>query len=436
VLEVLSQTGAMGKTTCGSFTSRPQESSLRPFLFLEINMDSAVVVSKGKDPYETTIKALRASPLPEMRGKRILIKPNAARLARPGQGITTHPLVVKAIIDHLKEIGVKEMAIGESCIFGVDAQTAFQWTGMKEVAEEKGIELIDLDQEHPLELTIPKGTIVKKIKVSGTLREFGFIISVPVMKTHMHTRVTLSIKNMKGLLWRREKARLHQLRCDPRLVQGYKELDMAISDMATVLLPHLAIIDGSVGMEGMGPAYGKKKAMGVIVVGANALSADAVASRIMGFDPESIPHLKLCAAKGLGEIRSRKILVKPRDYLKWKTPFEPPPSKFSIPYQDVFVHDEWSCSACLSTLIVFLQNYYSKLGGFRLKDRCIHIGIGKNLETCPKGTILIGNCTAKVRKKGIFVQGCPPVASDILRILSTHKIAQRENVGPSGDDKK
>ena len=399
-------------------------------------MDSTVVVSKGKDPYQTTIKALRASSLPELRGKRTLIKPNAARLARPGQGITTHPLVVKAIIDHLKEIGVKEMAIGESCIFGVDAQTAFQWTGMKEVAEEEGIELIDLDQEHPMEVTIPKGIILKKIKVSAILREFGFIISVPVMKTHMHTRVTLSIKNMKGLLWRREKARLHQLRCDPSLIQDYKELDMAISDMATVLLPHLAIIDGSVGMEGMGPAYGKKKATGVIIVGPNALSADAVASQIMGFDPESIPHLKLSALKGLGEIQAEKISIEPRDYLKWKTPFEPPPSKFSIPFQDVLVRDEGSCSACLSTLVVFLQSYHSKLGGFRLKDRCIHIGIGKNLETCPTGTILIENCTAKVRKKGIFVQGCPPVASDILRILSTHKIAQRENVGPFKDDKK
>jgi len=426
----------MGKTTCGSFAFRPQESSLRPFLFLEINMDGAVVVSKGKDPYQTTIKALRASPLPEMRGKRILIKPNAARLARPGQGITTHPLVVKAIIDHLKEIGVKEMAIGESCIFGVDAQTAFRWTGMKEIAEEKRIELIDLDQENPTEIQIPKGTILRKIKVATILKEFGVVISVPVMKTHMHTRVTLSIKNMKGLLWRREKARLHQLRCDPQLMLGYKELDMAISDMASVLFPHLTIIDGTVGMEGMGPAYGKKKAMGVIVVGANALSADAVASQLMGFDPESIPHLKLSALKGLGEIRAQKILVKPRDYLKWKTHFEPPPSEFSIPFRDVLVHDEGSCSACLSTLVVFLQSHYSKLGGFRLEDGYIHIGIGKNLEAYPKGTILIGNCASKVRKKEIFVQGCPPVASDILRILSTHKIAQREHVGPSKDDKK
>ena len=70
-------------------------------------MDSAVVVSKGKDPYKTTIKALRASLLPKMRGKRVLIKPNAGRLASPGQGVTTHPLVVEATIDHLKEMGVQ-----------------------------------------------------------------------------------------------------------------------------------------------------------------------------------------------------------------------------------------------------------------------------------------------------------------------------------------
>ena len=134
-----------------------------------------------------------------------------------------------------------------------------------------------------------------------------FIISIPVMKTHMHTQVTLSLKNMKGLLWRREKARFHQLQCDETITQGEKELDIAISEMASVLLPHLAIIDGTVGMEGMGPAYGKPKKMGVIIVGDNALSADAVATRLMGFDPESVPHLQLSAEKGLGEIQLRKF---------------------------------------------------------------------------------------------------------------------------------
>ena len=78
----------------------------------------------------------------------------------------------------------------------------------------------------------------------------------------MHTQVTLSLKNMKGVLWRREKARFHHLRCDEKIKKGYRELDIAISEMASVLFPQFAIIDGTVGMEGMGPAYGTTKRHG------------------------------------------------------------------------------------------------------------------------------------------------------------------------------
>jgi hypothetical protein len=259
--------------------------------------------------------------------------------------------------------------------------------------------------------------VIKKIKVPAVLREFDFIISIPVMKTHMHTRVTLSLKNMKGLLWRREKARFHQLRYDRNVTQGHKELDIAISEMASVLFPHLAIIDGTAGMEGMGPAYGTRKMMGMVIAGNNALSADAVAARLMGFDPEAIPHLRLSAEKGLGEVRRRGISVEPKDYLKWESPFAPPPSQLSIPYPDVMVYDEGSCSACLSTLLVFLNEYHLRLTDYHLPDGKIHIGIGKNLSGCPKGTLLIGNCTSKLKRKGVFVQGCPPVSSQIWETL-------------------
>jgi hypothetical protein len=288
---------------------------------------------------------------------------------------------------------------------------------MKETSKEKKVELLDLDHGGPMEIAIPGGKVLKKIKVPVLLKEFDFIISIPVMKTHMHTQVTLSIKNMKGLLWRREKARFHQLRCDDRITKGQKELDIAISEMASSLLPHLAIIDGTVGMEGMGPAYGRRKKMGVIVIGNNALSADAVAARLMGLDPEVIPHLRLAAERGLGEIDLQKIPVDPKDYSKWSAPFEAPPSKLSIPFPNIIVHDEGSCSACLSTLLVFLQNYHFRLTDYRLQDENIHIGIGKHLNACPKGTILIGNCTSRVKSKGIFIQGCPPVASQILNSL-------------------
>jgi len=290
-------------------------------------------------------------------------------------------------------------------------------TGVKEISGKKKVKLIDLDQIDPMEMMIPEGKVIKKIKVSAILKEVDFIISVPVIKTHMHTQVTLSIKNMKGLLWRREKARLHQLRCDESTTRGYKTLDIAISDMASVLFPHLSIIDGTVGMEGMGPAYGKQKKMGIVLVGNNPLSTDAVATRLMGFDPKKVPHLKLSAEKGLGEIHLQNLSVKPEDYMAWETPFEPPPSKLSIPFPDVIVHDEGSCSACLSTLLVLLQSYHTQLAVCRLEDGKIHVGIGKHLKACPTGSIMIGNCTAQMKEKGRFVQGCPPVASQILEAL-------------------
>jgi uncharacterized protein (DUF362 family) len=382
---------------------------------------SFVVVSKGEDPFRTTKQILQRFPLPDLKGKNVLIKPNAARLAFPGEGVTTRPSVVEATIKHLKKQGAGRIVIGESCIFGVNSQEAFRVTGMKEISEKNKVELVDLDQGPPMEMKVPGGKVIKKIKVPALLKEFDFIISIPVMKTHMHTQVTLSLKNMKGLLWRREKARFHQLRFDRKVTGGHKELDIAISEMASVLVPHFAIIDGTVGMEGMGPAYGRRKKMGVVIAGNNALSADAVAARLMGLNPESIPHLKLSAGKGLGEIRRRGIAVEPKEYLKWQSPFALPPSQLSIPYPDVMVYDEGSCSACLSTLLVFLNDYHSRLTDYRLQDGKIHMGIGKNLNGCPKGTLLIGNCTSKMKRQGVFVQGCPPVASHIWDTLSGEK---------------
>ena len=380
-------------------------------------MDSLVFVLRGINPYQTTRLALQKYPFPNLRSRKVLIKPNAARLALPGEGVTTHPGVVEATIDYLKEVGVQDILVGESCIFGVKAKEAFEMTGMKEVCENKKVQLIDFDQVDPVILMIPGGRVIKKLKIPSTLKEVDFIISIPVMKTHMHTQVTLSLKNMKGCLWRREKVRLHQLRCKEEITQGYKELDIAISEMGTVLFPHLAIIDGTVGMEGMGPAYGKKKEMGIVVIGQNGLSTDAVATRLMGLDPEGVPHLKLSSERGLGEITMDRISIEPKDFLQWENPFNPPPQRISIPFPDVTVHDEGSCSACLSTLLVFLQEHHTALDDYLLPDRKIHIGIGKHISGCPQGTILIGNCASRMKSKGIFVQGCPPVSSQILRTL-------------------
>ncbi len=380
-----------------------------------------VSVAKGDDPYRTAAGLLARFPVLDLKGKRVLIKPNAARMAEPGEGVTTHPGVVAAIVDFLKERGAAGVVIGESCILGVEASAAFRTTGLEAVAREKNVPLLDLDRLDPLEIRIPRGRLLTKIKVSSIVKEVDLIVSAPVMKTHMHTRVTLGIKNMKGLLWKREKARFHHLAADPEVTHGEKELELAIAEMATVLAPHLVVIDGTVGMEGMGPGYGQAKKMGVVVAGTNAPAADAVAARLMGFDPREIPHLRLCHELGVGEIRLDRLSVDPAGFMRWEDPFERPPAKISISYPDVAVYDRGACSACLSTLMVFLKEQRHRLDDYRLEDHRFHVGIGRNLQEVPEGTVLLGNCTQPLKKRGIFIQGCPPISSQILAALQRRK---------------
>ena len=385
-----------------------------------MGLKKIIAVTKGKDPYETTMEALSRISLPPLKDKRILLKPNAARLMEPEQGGVTHPAVVAAVIDHLRDRGGRDIYIGESPILGVKVKEVFDLTGMARIAGERGIPLIDFDKEGPLNLPVPKGLVVQTLKVAAEISRTDYIVSIPVMKTHMHTTVTLSIKNMKGVLWRREKVRLHQLHAPRQVVGNDKELDVAISDLASVLLPDLAVIDGNIGMEGLGPGIGNPRNAGLVVVSQDPVAADAVASRLMGFSPQDIPHLRLISERGMGEIDLSKLRIDPDNYLALQERFEPPPEKISFEYPGVEVHDEESCSACLSTVFLFLKRYYEELEQYLNENKKLNLAIGKGVINCPEGTVYVGNCSCSLEnaKGSLKVAGCPPVGSQIWESIN------------------
>jgi len=376
-----------------------------------------VVVRQGNDAYEQAREALRGLGLPDLSGQRVLVKPNVGRLAKPGDGVTTNPEVVAAVLDEIIDRQPADLAVGESPILGVTAMDAFDATGVGEVAEARGVTLLDLDERRPVTYEIPDGVVVKKLRVCAAAAEADFVVSVPVMKTHMHTQVSLSVKNMKGVLWRRQKVKLHQSAAPDGLRPGVRALDVAIADMATVVRADLAVIDGSVGMEGLGPSAGSPKSADLIVAGTDGVAADAVAVTRMGFEPDGIHHLAETAARGVGTLYPTSADVDPPDYARHTVPFAPPPEKISIEYPNVVVHDQDSCSACLSTTLMFLERHLSEVAEYSLGDGKLHLAIGKHTKPLPDGTILIGNCTAKQQPHGVWVQGCPPVASDILKRL-------------------
>jgi len=375
------------------------------------------VLASGCGPYDNTLKALERMDLSPARGKRVLLKPNVGREVEPETGVTTHPQVVAASIDAFVDAGA-HVAVGESPITGVNTFDAFDRCGIKAVADERNCRLIDMDKRRYVSIKIPGGVAIKTLKVCRDILDHDIIVSIPVMKMHMHTGVTLAVKNMKGCLWRRSKVDLHMV--PPLPDTNEKTLDIAIADMAGVLRPHMSIVDGSIGMEGLGPSAGRSKQMDVVLTAIDPFAADAVACTLMGVSPHDIPHLRMGSARGYGTIEIDRIEVYPDDWERFRSPFELPPENLSIEFPGVTVLDDQSCSACQSTLLLFLKRYGDELFGTRPDSRTITIAVGKGHKTVPPDTLCIGNCTAKFKKGNPFVSGCPPVASKILDVYTEY----------------
>ena len=374
-----------------------------------------VAVTHGEGPYHNTLKALSSISLQAVRGKRVLLKPNAGRMARSGEGITTHAEVVAAAIDAFQQAGA-EVAVGDSPITGVKALEALEITGISAVARKRNCHVLDMDKRRFVEMDIPDSRALHKLKLCPEVLEFDVIVSIPVMKMHMHTDVTLSVKNMKGCLWRRSKVQLHML--PPIEGSDEKPINVAIADMASVLRPHLAIIDGTVGMEGLGPAAGEAKELDCVVVSADGFAADAVACRLMGTRAEDVPHLNIGAQRGYGLIDIEQMEITPEHWQDWISPFARPPQNLSIEFPRITVKDNNSCSACQSTLLLFLKDYADRIFDY-LPDRDrLEIAIGKGHTELPEKTLCVGNCTAGFRNDNPYVPGCPPVASEILKKLT------------------
>jgi uncharacterized protein (DUF362 family) len=132
-----------------------------------------------------------------------------------------------------------------------------------------------------------------------SLRQADWVVSLAKMKTHHWAGVTLSMKNLFGVMpgsfygW-------------PKNVLHWEGIEKCILDINTTLRPHFAIIDGIVGMEGDGPIMGNPRDAGVLLMGRNPLAVDATGARIMGIDPWKVPYLAE-ASGNLGTIRETFI---------------------------------------------------------------------------------------------------------------------------------
>jgi uncharacterized protein (DUF362 family) len=225
--------------------------------------------------------------------KPILIKPNYINDRHPSTGITTDSRVIEGVVIYLKQNGLEDIIIGEGCGHS-DTFKAFKVAGVDKVAERWDVNLIDLNMDEYIEVYPSDPLSLKKVKVAKTALETT-IINVPKLKLHGITGVTLSIKNMMGVM--KPKGSMHR-----------GSLSKKIADLASMVLPSMTVVDGIIAGEGH-ETSGKPVEMNLVIAGRDPVAVDAVGSTVMGVDPEDVKHLRYAVEKGLGTIDLNQITV-------------------------------------------------------------------------------------------------------------------------------
>ena len=259
---------------------------------------SKVAIVKGANPVGSTVKALELveSDVNKILSvkKPILIKPNYINSKHPSTGITTDSRVIEGVVKFLKERNIEDISIGEGSGFA-DTLQAFKIAGVDAVAERYGVRLIDLNKDKFVEVCPPNPLSLKNVRVAKTALE-STIISVPKLKPHRIATVTLSLKNMMGVL--ASKGTMH----------AGLSLSENIADLASTLTPRLSVIDGIIAGEGH-ETSGNPVEMNLVIAGIDPVAVDSVGAAVMGVKPTDVKHLVLAAEKGLGTCRLEEIIV-------------------------------------------------------------------------------------------------------------------------------
>jgi len=256
-----------------------------------------VAIIKGKNPVETTVKALETIgsdvDTALSRKKTILIKPNYLNSKHPSTGITTDSRVIEGIVKFLKARKLEDIVIGEGSGF-TDTFQAFKVAGVDTVAKRWDVKLVDLNKDEFVEVNPPHPLALKKVRVAKTALE-STIISVPKLKPHRITTVTLSLKNMMGAL--ASKGSMHT-----------GNLSENIADLASVLKPSVAVVDGIIAGEGH-ESSGNPVETNLVIAGTDPVAVDTVGAAVMDIPPTDVKHLLLAEKKGLGTCNLEEITV-------------------------------------------------------------------------------------------------------------------------------
>ena len=245
----------------------------------------------------------------------VMLKPNF--LSSQNQLAATHPDVIRGAIDFLLTCPnpPRKILVAEGGNEKVSGQ-AFETFGYHALKDEYdiSIELVDLNQETEWE-QIPILLADRSeytAHMPKTVLDCPCTISVAVAKTHDVCVVTLALKNMiMGTLRKEDRVKMHGYPShkERELPREAQTLNINLIRLAPHLGPDIAVIDGTVGLQGNGPGGKDAVDLGIAVASADVFAADTVMAKAMGFDPSKLGLLHYAGALGMGVTDLGKIEI-------------------------------------------------------------------------------------------------------------------------------
>ncbi|HHL40972.1 MAG TPA: DUF362 domain-containing protein [Deltaproteobacteria bacterium] len=237
-------------------------------------------------------------------GERILIKPNLLSAKPPEAAVTTHPAVVKAVIELVRRAGAEPL-VGDSPGIG-SARKIAQRCGVMDACLETGTEFVEF--KNLVRVDNPDGAVFKRLEIAGEVLDADGVINLPKLKTHAQMLLTMAVKNVFGCVPGARKPQWH-------LTAGIdtgRFADMLV-DLYRFVAPRLNILDAVVSMEGNGPASGEPRHTGLVMASDDAPALDAVAASLLGVAPRRLALLEAARRRRAGETDLARIEVAGED---------------------------------------------------------------------------------------------------------------------------
>jgi uncharacterized protein (DUF362 family) len=235
-------------------------------------------------------------------GDVVCLKPNLSFASNTDCGATTSPEVVKQMVQLCLDSGASRIFVVDHTI--QDATLCVERSRIEEAIIDKKVSLVTLQQERQYtEIAVPGGKELSTIQVPKIIQDADVLINMPTAKSHSATGVSLGIKNLMGLIW--DRGYLHRV-----------NLHQAIAELATVIKPHLTVIDATRALTSGGPGGpGKTVTLNKVVAGVDLVAVDSYTVGIAQWYKKSwtgnqVKYIRAAADLGLGEIDTANMQIK------------------------------------------------------------------------------------------------------------------------------